>query len=40
MVDMNAHIYMGTFLCFSAINGMMPALQARHEQEYQAFLQK
>lgn len=23
-----------------AINGMMPALQARHEQEYQAFLQK
>lgn len=25
---------------FLAINGMMPALQARHEQEYQAFLQK
>lgn len=24
----------------SAINGMMPTLQARHEQEYQAFLQK
>ncbi|XP_011429640.3 ubinuclein-1 isoform X2 [Magallana gigas] len=23
-----------------AINGMMPALQARHDQEYQAFLQK
>ncbi|XP_061185351.1 ubinuclein-1-like isoform X1 [Saccostrea echinata] len=23
-----------------AINGMMPALQARHEQDYQAFLQK
>lgn len=32
---------MGTFWgFFLAINGMMPALQARHEQEYQAFLQK
>lgn len=40
MVDVNAHFYLGTFWGFSAINGMMPALQARHEQEYQAFLQK
>lgn len=30
----------GVFFFFLAINGMMPALQARHEQEYQAFLQK